>query len=108
MNKIEDLKILKPVDMRQNVITSRFHAIRWWKGKFIVHGAYDFAPMPEFSYRIQDVVGQLLCKVIQIYNETDGFGLYIKKQSVEFPQLIGYDAHLREVYVKEGDIIEPS
>lgn len=102
--KIEGLKILKPVDMNMNVITARYWDWGWrWRG---FHTAYDFAPLPEFRYTVQEPVASICSKVVRIYDEPGGFGLYVKLQSIDFPRLIIFKAHLSDVYVKEGDYVD--
>lgn len=102
--RIEGLKILKPVDMGMNVITARYWDWGWyWRG---FHRAYDFAPLPEFRYTVQEPVAGIRAIVDKVYEEPGGFGLYVKLQSIDFPQLIAFKAHLAEAYVKEGDYVD--
>ena len=105
MGKIEGLVILKPVSERMCAITARhwsWNLLRW--GGF--HKAYDWAPYPSYFYRLQEPVAGIDSRVVQIYDEPDGFGLYTKLRPIRFPDLLYFKAHLASVYVKEGQIVE--
>ena len=110
MKLIKGLIILKPVDMKGNVITSRFWDWRWTRW----HKGYDFAPvkrltelLKDFWYRRQNekVIAGIPGKVIQVYHEVAGFGNYVKIQHRDYP-IYGYKAHLREALVTVGQIVD--
>lgn len=101
---LENLKILKPVDMTKNIITSRFWDFRWQWMAF--HQAYDFAPTGSYRFKPQAIIAGIDAKIVQIFTEPKGFGLYIKLQPLEFPLLLCFKAHLRQVIVKEGENVK--
>jgi len=108
VERIEKLKILKPVNMLQNVITSRYWSPRIRGGIPYFHRAYDFAPQGRHILHKQDVVASVLSRVLKIDYEPNGFGVYTKHQAIDFPDLIFYNAHLEEdsVCVKAGDVVD--
>ena len=112
--EFEGLKIIKPVNMRRNAITSRYHDLRMWG----VHGGTDFAPikpkkmpMKEFLKLLQNHPEHVYAssafgeEVVKIEREPNGFGLYAKTLVIDYPIYLYY-AHLQDVYVEKGQILK--
>lgn len=105
---LKGLKVLYSVNMKQNVITCRFWTPRVINWKPCIHGAYDIAPYDKYVIKFQDVVAGVLSRVIKIGDDPKGFGIYLKLQSIDYPDLIAYKAHLKygSICVKVGDVID--
>jgi len=102
--KFKNLTILKPVSGAKCVITSRYWDFRVKWGKF--HSAYDFAPIYKYKAERMKVFAGIPGRVVQVYHEIDGFGLYVKIKHLTEP-IYAYKAHLQDTFVTEGDVVIP-